>query len=111
MDTWNSHDEIINVDENQNNNCNKILECNNPTTYNEDSINKTSILPKVSKKLNDQDFSSISNQLFNGCEINSEYVTFVGGIMLKFLSEVDKHEINNEISDSIDDNLTNIFLP
>ena len=109
LDTWNNHDGIINVDENQNKNCNQILECNNPTTYNEDSMNKTSILPKVSKKLNYQDFSSILNQLFNACERNSEYASFVGGIMLKMLSAVDKHEINFEISDSLDDNLTNIF--
>ena len=53
--------------------------------------------------------SSISNQLFNACERNSEYASFVGGMMLKMLSAVDKHESNAEISDSLDDNLTNIF--
>ena len=98
-----------NVDENQNNNCNQILEYNNSTTYNEDSINKTSILPKVSNTLNYQEFSSILDQLFNACERNSEYATSVGGMMLKMLSAVDKHERSTEIYDITDDNLTNIF--
>ena len=111
LDTCNKHAEIINDDENQSNKCNQTLACNDSVPPYDDSMQRTLQIPKVSKKLDYQEFSSILNQLFNACERNSDYATLVSGMVLKLLLVVDKHESETEISDSIEDNLTNIFLP
>ena len=109
LDTWDDHDEVIDVDVNQNDTNVLLNESDNLESLTDDSMKKMLPIPKVSKKLNYQDFSSISNQLFNACERNSQYATFVGGMMLKLLSVVDKCQSETELSENIDENLTKHF--
>ena len=102
LDNWKDHEEVIDVDE-------KDDHSKLSSSASDDESMKVLHFPKISNKLNYQDFSSISNQLFNACERNSQYATFVGGMMLKLLSVVDKHQNNTDILDNLDENLTKHF--
>ena len=75
------------------------------TTYDDPQVS----LIKVSQKLNYQDFSSICTQLFNACQWNTQYATFVGGMMLNMLSLVDKSKNVTEVSTSLEENLSKNF--
>ena len=66
--TWGDHDEVIDVDVNLNDTDLLSNPSDSLESLTEDSMKKLLPIPKVSKKLNYQDFSSISNQLFNACE-------------------------------------------
>ena len=68
LDTWDDHDEVIDVDVNLNDTDLLSNPSDSLESLTEDSMKKLLPIPKVSKKLNYQDFSSISNQLFNACE-------------------------------------------
>ena len=106
LDNWNDYDEVIDVDVNQNDTILLSNHSDNSESFTDDEMKKMLPIPKVSQKLNYQDFSSISNQLVNACERDSQCATFVGGMMLKLSSVVDKCQSDTEILDNIDENLT-----
>ena len=60
-------------------------------------------------RLNHTYYSNISNRLFNACERNKKYATFVNGMMLHMLNIVEKEDRSIVLADNYNENMTKQF--
>ena len=72
------------------------------------SMNYTSKC-RTPTRLNHTDYSNISNRLFNACERNKKYATFVNGMMLHMLNIVEKEDRSILLADNYNENMSKHF--